>query len=69
MLVMEYADSGTLRRYLKENFYSLTWNDKSVIAYQLAFAVSCLHDENIAHGDLVIHFIINNIYYIIIICN
>ncbi|CAB4437571.1 unnamed protein product [Rhizophagus irregularis] len=52
MLVMEYADSGTLRRYLKENFSSLTWNDKSVIAYQLAFAVSCLHDENIIHGDL-----------------
>ncbi|EXX62340.1 Ste7p [Rhizophagus irregularis DAOM 197198w] len=52
MLVMEYADSGTLRRYLKENFSSLTWNDKSVIAYQLAYAVSCLHDENIIHGDL-----------------
>ncbi|GBC06536.1 hypothetical protein RclHR1_00690026 [Rhizophagus clarus] len=52
MLVMEYADSGTLRSYLKANFSSLTWRDKSIIAYQLAYAVSCLHDEDIAHGDL-----------------
>ncbi len=54
LLVMEYADSGTLRSYLKKNFKSLTWNDKYNLAYQLAGAVLCLHDEGIAHRDLVI---------------
>ncbi len=27
MLVMEYADSGTLRDYLKNNFNTLSWDD------------------------------------------
>ncbi|GBC06537.1 hypothetical protein RclHR1_00690027 [Rhizophagus clarus] len=52
MLVMEYADSGTLRKYLEENTRILTWNDKFKMAYQLANAVSCLHDEDIVHRDL-----------------
>ncbi|EXX63134.1 uncharacterized protein OCT59_023770 [Rhizophagus irregularis] len=51
-LVMEYADSGTLRNYLKEHFNNLTWDDKYNLAYQLACAVSCLHDEGIVHRDL-----------------
>jgi serine/threonine protein kinase len=53
---MEYADSGTLKDYLKETFNNLTWNDKYNLAYQLACAVSCLHNEGIVHRDLVIHF-------------
>uniref|UniRef100_U9UCJ8 Protein kinase domain-containing protein n=1 Tax=Rhizophagus irregularis (strain DAOM 181602 / DAOM 197198 / MUCL 43194) TaxID=747089 RepID=U9UCJ8_RHIID len=52
MLVMEYANNGTLRSYLEKNIYNLTWNDKFKMAYQLACAVSCLHDENIIHCDL-----------------
>ncbi|CAB5216900.1 unnamed protein product [Rhizophagus irregularis] len=51
-LVMEYADDGTLRNYLKENFDKLTWNDKLNLALQLARAVLCLHDEGITHRDL-----------------
>ena len=53
LLVMEYADSSSLRNYLKENFNNLTWEDKYKLAYQLACAVSCLHDEEIIHRDLV----------------
>ncbi|CAB4379630.1 unnamed protein product [Rhizophagus irregularis] len=49
MLVMEYADSGTLRKYLNEN---LSWNDKYNLAFQLVCAVSCLHGEGIVHRDL-----------------
>ncbi|RGB27588.1 kinase-like domain-containing protein [Rhizophagus diaphanus] len=52
MLVMEYADSGTLRSYLREYFDDLTWNDKLSLALQLANAISCLHDEEIVHRDL-----------------
>jgi serine/threonine protein kinase len=53
LLVMEYADGGSLRNYLKENFNNLTWVDKYKLAYQLACAVSCLHNEEIVHRDLV----------------
>ncbi|RGB38248.1 kinase-like domain-containing protein [Rhizophagus diaphanus] len=52
MLVMEYADGGTLRDYLKKNFNKLTWDNKYLLAYQLADAVSCLHNEGIIHRDL-----------------
>ena len=57
---MEYADGGTLQSYLKEHFSNLTWDDKINLALQLAYAVSCLHDEKIVHRDLVTiwHFII-----------
>ncbi|RGB29447.1 hypothetical protein C1646_766599 [Rhizophagus diaphanus] len=51
-LVMEYANSGTLRSYLKENFSKLTWNDKYNMAYQLSCAVSYLHNKGIVHYDL-----------------
>ena len=52
---MEYADSGSLQSYLKKNFSDLTWDDKYNMAYQLACAVSCLHNEGIVHRDLVIY--------------
>ncbi|CAB4383779.1 unnamed protein product [Rhizophagus irregularis] len=52
LLVMEHADSGSLKDYLKENFNNLTWNDKYNFAYQLTCAVSCLHNEGIVHRDL-----------------
>ncbi|CAI2186404.1 12675_t:CDS:1, partial [Funneliformis geosporum] len=49
---MEYADGGALRKYLKDNFDILTWNDKHTFAYQLTSAVSYLHEEGIVHRDL-----------------
>ncbi|CAB4438284.1 unnamed protein product [Rhizophagus irregularis] len=52
LLVMEYADSGTLRDYLSEHFDNLTWNNKLELAFQLANAILCLHDEDIVHRDL-----------------
>ncbi|CAB4441027.1 unnamed protein product [Rhizophagus irregularis] len=52
LLVMEYANSGTLRNYLSECFENLTWNDKLNLALQLANAISFLHDNEIVHHDL-----------------
>ncbi|CAI2187698.1 8409_t:CDS:2, partial [Funneliformis geosporum] len=49
---MEYADGGALKNYLKVNFDKHSWNDKYKFAFQLASAVSCLHEEGIVHRDL-----------------
>ena len=54
MLVIEYADGGTLRDHLEKNFDTITWNDKYRLGSQIASAVECLHDEGIIHRDLVI---------------
>ncbi|CAB5216210.1 unnamed protein product [Rhizophagus irregularis] len=51
LLVMEYADGGSLKKFLKEN-KDITWKDKCKLAYQLSCAVACLHDEGIVHRDL-----------------
>ncbi|UZO03491.1 uncharacterized protein OCT59_023898 [Rhizophagus irregularis] len=52
LLVMEYANSGALRDYLKNYFHRLTWYNKYSLGYQLACSVLCLHDEGIVHRDL-----------------
>ncbi|POG65711.1 uncharacterized protein OCT59_024378 [Rhizophagus irregularis] len=52
IMVIEYANGGSLRNYLEKNFSRLTWDDKLNMAYQLAYAVSCLHNEGIIHRDL-----------------
>ncbi|POG65675.1 kinase-like domain-containing protein [Rhizophagus irregularis DAOM 181602=DAOM 197198] len=52
LFVLEYADGGTLKQYLKKYLNNLTWDNKFNLAYQLASAVSCLHNEGIVHRDL-----------------
>jgi serine/threonine protein kinase len=51
-LIFEYADSGTLRNYLKDNFKKLDWNIKLQFAIQIADAVLCMHQKDIIHRDL-----------------
>ena len=53
LLVLEYADSGTLRNYLQENSESIDWNLKLKFAYEIASVISCLHENDIIHRDLV----------------
>ena len=53
LLIMEHADGGSLQSYLKENFNKLEWSDKYKLAFQIANAVACMHNEGIIHCDLV----------------
>jgi serine/threonine protein kinase len=53
LLILEYADGGTLRNYLKENFNKLNLNNKLQFAMQISDAVSYLHQKSIIHCGLV----------------
>ena len=54
LLVLEYADSGTLRRYLKKSFNdTFKWEDQFKFAKEIASAISYLHHNEIIHRDLV----------------
>ncbi|CAG8514837.1 16851_t:CDS:2, partial [Cetraspora pellucida] len=52
MLVLEYADSGTLCQYLEQNSSSISWKEKLRLAKQLTSAVKFLHENNIIHMNL-----------------
>ncbi|GBB88654.1 hypothetical protein RclHR1_15210001 [Rhizophagus clarus] len=52
LLILEYADNGTLKDYLKQNNIKLDWNMKLQFAIQIADAVSYIHQHNIIHRDL-----------------
>src|SRR6266542_723136 len=49
---MQYADGGNLRTYLKNNFFTLSWNDKIKLAYQITEGIKNLHDKDIFHQNL-----------------
>jgi len=53
MLIIEYADGGTLRQYLHKNFKNMDWDIKLKFAKQIAGAINCLHENEIIHRDLV----------------
>ncbi|UZO21796.1 uncharacterized protein OCT59_014181 [Rhizophagus irregularis] len=52
LLVLEYADGGTLKSYLNTHFNGLGWYDKYQLAFQLTSAVECMHECGIIHRDL-----------------
>lgn len=54
MFIHEYANDGTLRQYLNRNFSMLNWNDKLNLAKQFVSAIKYLHENDIAHLNLVI---------------
>ena len=52
-IVLEFADSGTLGDYLRENAATFKWGDQLKFANDIASAILCLHSHEIIHGDLV----------------
>ena len=53
-MVLQYANQGNLREYLKINFDLLKWNDKIQMALDIARGLKFLHSKKIIHRDLVI---------------
>jgi serine/threonine protein kinase len=55
--VLEYANEGNLRDYLKTKFSTLKWNDKLQMALDITRGLMCLHSEKVIHGNLVNKFL------------
>ncbi|RGB23601.1 kinase-like domain-containing protein [Rhizophagus diaphanus] len=52
-LVLEHADGGTLRDYLRDDTITFEWKDQLKFAKEIASAILWLHDDKgIVHGDL-----------------
>ncbi|KAG9297854.1 hypothetical protein G9A89_006795 [Geosiphon pyriformis] len=52
MLVLEYANGGTLRQYLQSNISNMDSTEKLRLANEMASRITCIHAENIIHRDL-----------------
>ncbi|KAF0557279.1 kinase-like protein [Gigaspora margarita] len=51
-MVLQYANDGDLRSYLKDYFSELKWLDKLKMAKGIASGLKYLHGENVVHRDL-----------------
>ncbi|CAB5382525.1 unnamed protein product [Rhizophagus irregularis] len=52
IMVLEYANNGNLKDYLKEKFDLLQWKNKIQMALDITCGLKCLHSKNIIHRDL-----------------
>ncbi|KAF0554765.1 kinase-like protein [Gigaspora margarita] len=58
MLVLQFADGGNLRDFLKlksnkdNNYYRISWTELIKIAMEIALGLKYLHENNIIHRDL-----------------
>src|SRR5688572_19679020 len=51
MMVMEYAQNGSLRQHLNNSFNSLSWNKKLFNLSNIAYGLSSIHEEGLIHYD------------------
>ncbi|CAG8570951.1 12007_t:CDS:2 [Funneliformis mosseae] len=52
MIVMQYAEQGSLRQYLKRNYKNLKWYNKLNLLSRIASSISDMHKILILHRDL-----------------
>ena len=53
IMILQYANQGNLREYLKINFPSLQWKDKIQMALDVTCGLKYMHSKKIIHRDLV----------------
>src|ERR1051325_11630584 len=51
MMVMAYAQDGSLRQYLNNSFNSLSWNNKLYNLYLIALGLESIHKKGLIHHD------------------
>jgi serine/threonine protein kinase len=52
MMVLEYAVNDNLRKYLKNNFFNLTWRVKFQYLDNIAYNLKIIHEQQYVHKDL-----------------
>src|SRR6185312_11716722 len=52
IIVMQYANNGSLLSYLDQNINELTWKDKLLCLYDIALFLGNIHDVGLVHCDL-----------------
>ena len=51
-MVLEYAENGNLRKYLKTNFVNLTWGEKLWFLENISYNLYIIHKKKYVHKDL-----------------
>ncbi|RGB27364.1 kinase-like domain-containing protein [Rhizophagus diaphanus] len=51
MMVMEYAENGSLRQVLNNSFNSMNWNEKLDILRRIAVGLREIHSQGLIHHD------------------
>ena len=51
MMVMNYADKGSLRQYLNSSFNTMNWSRKLDILQRTACGLKDIHDNGLIHRD------------------
>ena len=51
MMVMEYAQHGSLRQHLNISFNSISWKDKIFSLYAIAAGLKTIHKKGLIHHD------------------
>src|SRR5436305_345286 len=52
ILVMRYANDGSLTDYITKDFKNLEWKDKIRILYSIISGLNIIHQEKLVHRDL-----------------
>src|SRR6185312_10188999 len=52
MIVMQYANNGSLLSYLDQNINKLTWMDKLYHLWNIAWYLDAIHHAGLVHCDL-----------------
>ncbi|GES85867.1 kinase-like domain-containing protein [Rhizophagus clarus] len=52
MMVLDYAEDGSLKNYLNKNHHNLKWETKIDYLHNIAFGLELIHEKGLIHRDL-----------------
>ncbi|GET02618.1 kinase-like domain-containing protein [Rhizophagus clarus] len=52
MMVLDYAENGSLRNYLNKKYDELNWNSKIDYIYDVTLGLKSIHEKEVIHRDL-----------------
>ena len=52
IMVLDYAENGSLRNYLDKEYDKLSWDNKFYYLWRIALGLSNIHEKELIHRDL-----------------